>query len=97
MQNAKKLIPLTTFCLYFLKIIILSPNYTDAGVLLILGVLSAFFEFKSNDGKIQELENKFNKHQREIEDKNKEIESIKTYLNSIKLSQTMRPLGNVNR
>lgn len=90
----KKSIPLVAFCLYFLKISILPSGYTEASILLILGSLAAFFEFKSNDKLVQALEDKLNQQQKELDLKSKDIESIKSHIASMKLSSSLRPLNN---
>lgn len=95
--NIKKNIPLAVFCLYFLKISFISANYTEAAILLILGSIAAIYEFKNHDRKFHELEEKLALQQKQLDDRAKELESVKNAVASIKLSSGMRSMGTVTR
>lgn len=96
MLKIKNLIPLSLFCLYFFKTLIKSNGYEDAGILLILGSIASFYEFKSEDTKISTIEKQIAKLEQDIELKNKDVDSIKNAMASMKLAQGMRGLGSVN-
>jgi hypothetical protein len=97
MERAKSLLPLTAFCLYFLKIGILGASLQDAFVLLVLASFAAFMEYKISDKKIAELNNKVDTRQKELEAYVKDIDTLKSSVAGMKMSTAMRPLGNVNR
>ena len=94
MFSARKYLPLAAFCIYFAKVTILPSSYPEAVILLILGSVAAYFEYKSNDKKIAALEEQFKAQQKDLEDKAKDIEHLKSSITSMKLSAGMRPLGN---
>lgn len=89
-MNKVKIIPLGTFLLYFIKVCLQPVTLTEAAILLILGVVASFYEFKSNDNKIQELEALVQNHQKLIEDKFKELDGVKNQVAGIKLSNTYK-------
>jgi hypothetical protein len=63
---------------------------TEAAILLILGSVAAFYEYKSTNKKIDELEAIVAKHQELIENKFKELDGVKTQVASIKLSNSYK-------
>lgn len=97
MDRFIKSLPLTAFCLYFLKIGILGASFQDAFVLLVLASFAGFMEYKISDKKIAELENKVDTRQKELEAYVKDIDSLKSSVAGMKMSTAMRPLGNVTR
>lgn len=90
MTQYKKIIPLGTFCLYFIKVCLQPVTLTEAAILLILGTVAAFYEFKSADQKMLDLEDKVNKHQEEIEKRFKELDGVKSQVAGIKLSNSYK-------
>lgn len=68
-------------------------GYQDAAILLILGGLVSFFEFKSSDTKLSLIEKQMVKLSEDIEMRNKEVDSLKSAVASMKLAQGMRGLG----
>lgn len=96
-MERKKLVPLVAFCLYFLKVTILPSSYAEAAILLILGAVAAFYEFKGNDQKLNDLQNKLNKMNEDLEKQTKEVEALKSFATSVKLSQSIRPTGSIGR
>jgi hypothetical protein len=93
MLKLKSALPLALFCLYFIKTLIRPAGYEDAVILLVLGSIAAFYEFKSSETKITNLENQMTKLGETIELRNKEVDSIKSAVASMKLAQGMRGLG----
>lgn len=93
MQKIKSWIFLTLLCLYFIKALIRPAGYEDAVILLVLGSIVSFYEFKSSDSKLSIMEKQINKLTEDIDLKNKDIDSIKNALASMKLAQGMRGIG----
>lgn len=85
-----RFIPLALFTVFFAKLLLQPINYTDAAILLILGLVSAFFEFQATDKKIKSIEHKMNQTTRDLEDRLKEVDAIKGAINSLKLSGGLR-------
>lgn len=96
MQKTKSSIFLSLLCLYFIKTLIRPSGYEDAVILLVLGSILSFFEFKSSDSKLVVLEKQITKLAEDIESKNKDVDSIKNAMASMKLAQGMRGLGTAN-
>ena len=86
MENIKYL-PLGFFLLFCSKLMIFKGNWEDVGILITLGCISAFYEFKSNDKKISQLENKIDTYKTEYNEKLKQLEDLKTHVAGLKLSQ----------
>lgn len=90
MQNYLKYIPMGLFAVYFLKVCLQPVTMTEAAILLILGSVAAFYEFKSNDKKILELEAQIKNQQILIESRFKEFDGVKSQVASIKLASNYR-------
>lgn len=90
MQKYRKSIPLLAFCLYFLKVSLLPTGPVEASILLILGSVAAYFEYKSNDQKIKDLETKLDLHTSEAAKKFAELESVKSQVAGIKMATGFR-------
>lgn len=93
MQAFQKITPWVAFCLYFLKIGIVGSSYPDALILGILGTFLVFLEYKNKDQKFEELKELVNGRQKELETYIKDIENLKSHMNSQKLSTSMRPVS----
>lgn len=90
-----KYIPLALFVAFFIKVLILKDvSLVDSSVLLILAGASAFYEYKSNDKKLRELEIKVNSIKKELQDNidlnTKELKEFNSYISSLKIQQQMR-------
>lgn len=96
MQKTKSWIFLSLLCLYFIKALIRPSGYEDAAILLILGSIVSFFEFKSSDSKLIIMEKQITKLQEDIELRNKDVDSIKSAMASMKMAQGMRGIGGTN-
>lgn len=97
MNKVHRFIPLLAFCLYFGKSLTQQAGYPEAIMLLILGSIAAFYEYKNTDSKLVELEEKLNKLNQDNLEQNKEIENLKGSVSAVKLSTGMRGLGNGGR
>lgn len=94
-MNWKKNLPLVVFCLYLIKTVLQPATFVEASILFALAAMSCYFEFKSNDNKLSELEQKINQTQKNIDSKAAEVENLKSSVAALKLSSGMRSLGNV--
>lgn len=90
-----KFIPLAISSLFGLKLLVLGGNLESACILAVLGGISAFYEFKVQNKKIKDLEEKVESYNKTMEEKAKEIESLKTHVSSIKLGSQLRPASRV--
>jgi hypothetical protein len=86
MQKYRKSIPLMAFCLYFLKVSLLPTGPVEASILLILGSVAAYFEYKSNDQKIKDLESKLDLYIKDSAQKFVELEGVKSQVAGIKMA-----------
>lgn len=97
MENKIKYLPMGAFVLYFLKICLQPVTLTDAAVLLILGSIASFYEFKSAGNKMIGLEARLTAQEKEFSDLkafySKDIDSVKSHIASIKLSTGYRTQG----
>jgi peptidoglycan hydrolase CwlO-like protein len=93
-MNWKKNLPLVVFCLYLVKSAILPATFVEAAILLVLGTMACYFEYKSNDAKLSELEGNVKQVQTNLDIKSKELESLKSAVASMKLATGMRTLQN---
>lgn len=75
---------LSLFSLAFGKSLAQSPSFQDAAVILILGAVFAFLEFKSSEKRIVEFEAVLNKQREDIDD-------LKEKVSSIKIVQQVKP------
>ncbi len=90
-----KYIPLALFMAFFVKILLLKDaSMVDASLLLILAGIAGFYEFKSNDKKLQILENKIDeitkKHQASLDQHSKELKEFNTYVSSLKIQNQFK-------
>lgn len=93
MQKLKSVIFMALLCLYFGKVLIRPSGYEDAVILLVLGSIFTFFEFKANDSKLIAIEKQLAKLTEDVDLKNKDVDSIKSAVASMKLAQGMRGIG----
>lgn len=86
-----KYIPLALFVLFSGKALISGLNgYESAAGLLILGAISAFYEYKSQERAISLLTDELNKQRDEQKRLEKELETLKSAVSSIKLTNQFR-------
>jgi hypothetical protein len=90
-----KYIPLALFMAFFVKLLLLKEaSMVDASLLLILAGIAGLYEFKSNDKKLQILENKVDelnkKHQASIDQHSKELKEFNTYISGLKIQNQFK-------
>lgn len=93
MQKVKSWLFLGLLSLYFIKVIIHPSGYEDAAILLILGSIASFYEFKSSDSKLTIIEQQISKLREDIDLKNTDLDAVKSAMASMKLAQGMRGLN----
>jgi len=93
MEKVKNSVLLALLCLYFLKALVRPSGYEDAAILLVLGSILAFFEFKTSNSKIQIIEKQLSKLTEEIDSRNKDLDSVKNAMASMKLASGMRGIN----
>ncbi len=93
MNKAIKRLPLAIFCLYFSKVYLQTISYPEVGILLVLASIASYFEYKSNTDALSLLEKRLDEQQIRLENKEKELEIIKTTIASLKLSTGMRTVN----
>lgn len=89
----KKNLPLLVFCLFLAKIAMQPVTFAEASVLFVLAGMSCYFEFKSNDNKISQLENNITLIQKSLDDRAKELDTLKSSVASVKLATGIRGMS----
>jgi len=92
MANVIKHVPLIAFLAYFIKVMGTQPTLTDAAMLLIVGGIASFYEFKSNTKQIDELNTRLTAQQAFLDVASKDIEFLKSNVAGIKLTNGMRQI-----
>lgn len=94
MTDIKKYTPLTIFCVYFAKIAIQpSSSYPEALILLILGSIAGYFEYKHQSGRMESMEQQINQINKDMQEKLRDIEALKSSMASLKLQNGMRTVN----
>lgn len=92
-----KHVPLSLFCLYFIRVAIFSMSYPESAALAVLGLVACYFQSKNNEEKLKDFEEKLQKSNKELEDKLSKsiqsfeakvhkVESIESQINALKLN-----------
>ena len=90
MENLSKYAPLVLFCLYAAKLVILGGSLNDAALLAVIGSLSAFSLYKSEDKKIQEVMIRLNEMDNKLQELNKANDDLRSGVASVKIAQNLR-------
>jgi hypothetical protein len=85
MYKVKQTIPLVAFCLYLVKVMVQPVGYPEALILAVLGTITLFIETRIHSGELKTLTEKVEIRQKELETYIKDIENLKSYVNSVKL------------
>lgn len=89
-MEIRKNLPLGLLMIYFAKVCLQPVNLPEVGILLILAGLVSYLEYKNSDKKLVAIEENVATLKKDIEEKTKEIESMKTYVTGLKLQNTMK-------
>lgn len=95
MRKYTQFLPLALLCLYFVKVSLQPIGYPEASILLILASLTGYLEYKNNDKKLNELEQKVNEVTKLMTEKANDIDNLKISVASSKLVSTFQN-GNLN-
>jgi hypothetical protein len=90
MDNHIKFIPLSLFCVFALKCLVLSVGAIDAPVLLILGVISAFYEYQFQNRKTELLHKRFDEVDKHLTALYKAQQDVKSDMSTFKLAGQIR-------
>ncbi len=90
MEKLARFLPLSLFCVFSLKLMILGAQLVDSLVLLVLAGYSAYHEFKSVDDKIKDFETRLKEQDVLMREKAKEIEDVRALVGGIKLGQQLK-------
>lgn len=85
-----KYLPLALFTIAVGKGLVLGFTWIDAPVLVILGSMAAFYEFKVNEAKIKLMQARCDAVDKHLTTLYKEQESLKSHFSGIKVGNQMR-------
>ena len=91
MTDKLKRLPLLLLTAYFTKVLILSsPSWVDAGVLLVLGLMAGFYEAWSQLDFLKSIEAQIKTLNEKTAALDRADNEVKTYMTSLKLGQQIR-------
>jgi len=82
-----KYLPLSLFTLAVGKGLIIGFSWVDAPILLILGGIAAFYEFKSNDKKVALLQTRLDLVDKHLTEFNVKLDKVQTHSSAMSLGQ----------
>lgn len=91
MKDYVKYIPLSAFSLFFLKVLILPFSYPEVAVLTVSGLVLCYLEYKQNDKKLLVLEEKMDAAIKNMEERTRQFEDLRSKVNGLSLSAISRP------
>lgn len=96
MDKFLKYVPMLLFCLYCGKMLKEGGSYTEAPILAILGLFSAYSLYRAENKQLQETQKTVDQLKNSIEEQNKKIEELRTHVSGLKLSTSVRGMNNVS-
>lgn len=90
MEKYAKYIPLALFCLAVGKLLIFPATWEGAAGTLVVGLLAGAYEFKNQDKKIKELEDKLETVTLVVNNHGKAIENAQSGVSALRLATQMR-------
>jgi len=84
MNKYKNLVLLCLFVLGFGKTLFFSPSLSDVGIVLVLGLVFSFCEYKQTEKKYTDLKN-------QVDKQDIELKELKEKVTSIKIIQQVKP------
>lgn len=82
-----KYVPLILFSAFAIKALVVGATLIDAPILLVLGAIAAFYEYKAQEKKISLLQKRCDTIDTYLTTLTKNDEEIKTYISGLKLGQ----------
>lgn len=92
MDKHVKFIPLSLFVVFSLKCLVLSVSAIDAPLLLILGLVSAFYEYQFQNRKNEVLHKRLDEVDKHLTSLYKQQQELKNDLATAKLGPQMRQM-----
>ena len=90
MDNYQRVAPLILLCSYICRTLVKGPTISDAVIVVALVGLHAFINHQVENKKFKTIEDKMAALEASSEEKDEEIEAIKSYASSLKLSNQIR-------
>ena len=90
MDKHIKNVPLILFIAYASKLIALGASLTDAAILLILGAVSSYLQYKFNDKQLVEMSKKIEAIESKTNIDHNNLDEIRTNLSGLKLKQNLK-------
>lgn len=87
-----KFIPLGLFALYAGKLLVLGGSLESALILAVLASASAYYEFKSQDQALSDLQSKFKAFEDILQEQHKAHKSLETHVHGLKLATSMKTM-----
>lgn len=87
MEKYIKYVPLSLFILATAKALIITPTWSDAPLLIILASISAFYEYKNQEKKMEVLHKRCDAIDVHLSTLYKGQEEFKSYASALKLGQ----------
>lgn len=97
MLKYRSYVPFVLLCLYFIKVSLQPIGYPEAFILLILSSLTGYLEYKNQDKKLKDLEDKINTTSKLMEEKAKDIDNLKIAVATSKLSSNFGQINGARR
>jgi len=88
-----KYVPLGLFALYAGKLFIQGGNIESALILAVLAAASGFYEWKSQDQALTDLQSKFKYFEDRLVEQDKANKSLETHIHGLKLSTSMKQVN----
>ena len=89
-NNIVKSVVLTSFSLFFLKLLIVGVTLESSIVIAILATLMAYLEFKSDHNNYGILKKETEVLLKAIEENKKELEDLRSHVSTVKLAQQVK-------
>lgn len=84
MSKIKVFTLLGSFCIAFIKSLIIPPTFADVAVIAVIGAMFAYLEYKTKDKELEKLVIAVKKQEDDIEE-------LKNKMSSIKFVQQVKP------
>lgn len=91
-----KYLPLGLFIAAVIKSLISPSNFVDVSLILVLGLIASFYEFKVQEKKYSDLQKQLDLINKDLNSIKEINDELKSYISGIKLNQQMRGQLNVN-
>lgn len=90
MEKYAKYVPLALFCLVAGKLLVFPATWEGAAAAMVVGLLAGAYEFKNQDKKITELEEKLETVTNVVNNHGKAIENTQSGVSALRLATQMK-------